>query len=281
MSKDTPDSESYAGRARRYDSGGTGATASRRNGSARTGGQILREGFGELHQVRHKGEVDIVTETDLRSEKAIAEILRGAFPHHRILAEEGSVGGDDQRHRWLVDPLDGTTNYADGLPFFCVSIAYEQDDQVELGIIFDPLRDEMFLAQRGSGVFLNDRALTVSTTDTLIQSLVATGFPYDRDNLPRALRQFSQLSARAQAVRRLGSAALDLAYVAAGRFDCYWEAIIQPWDVAAGVLMVEEAGSVVTDLAGAPFRLGQGEILSSNGFIHQAMLAELASTSAP
>jgi myo-inositol-1(or 4)-monophosphatase len=248
--------------------------------AAQAAGELLRQGFGKVQTLRFKGEVDLVTELDERSEKAIADIIRSRFPHHRILAEEGSVGGDDQRHRWIVDPLDGTTNYAHGLPFFCVSIAYEQDGRVEVGAIYDPLRDEMFLAQRGRGVSLNGRRLAVSTTDVLLSCLLATGFPYDRTLLPRAMRYFEVLSRKSRAVRRLGSAALDAAYVAAGRLDCYWETIVSPWDVAAGWLMVAEAGGRVTDLAGAPFSFERGEILASNGAIHDAMLAVLAEANA-
>ena len=244
--------------------------------AALAAGDILRSSFGKVEHLRFKGEVDLVTEIDERSEKAIVEIIRARFPDHRVLAEEGSVGGQDDRHRWIVDPLDGTTNYAHGLPVFCVSIAYEQDGRVEVGAIYDPMRDEMFLAQRGRRVSLNGRPLAVSTTNVLLSSLLATGFPYDRSLLARAMSQFAALSGKSRAVRRLGSAALDAAYVAAGRLECYWETVVSPWDIAAGWLMVEQAGGQVTDLQGRPFVLSGGEILASNGYIHATMLEALA-----
>jgi myo-inositol-1(or 4)-monophosphatase len=244
--------------------------------AALAAGEMLRANFGKVQTLRFKGEVDLVTEIDERSELAIVEIIQARFPQHRILAEEGSVGGNDERHRWILDPLDGTTNYAHGLPFFCVSIAYEHDDHIALGVIYDPLRDEMFLGQLGRGVTLNGRRLAVSTTDVLLSSLLATGFPYDRTHLSRAMRYFHALSAKGRAVRRLGSAALDAAYVAAGRLDCYWEASVSPWDVAAGWLMVLEAGGQVSDLKGGPFTFAAGEILASNGYIHAAMIETLA-----
>ena len=239
-------------------------------------GDVLRQGFGKVERLRFKGEVDLVTEVDERAEATIADFIRGRFPDHRILAEEGSVGGSDPRFRWIVDPLDGTTNYAHGLPFFCTTLAFEQDGDLQLGLTYDPLRDELFLAQRGRGAELNGRKLAVSTTDVLLHGMVATGFPYDRTHLPRALEQFASLSRASRAVRRLGSAALDAAYVAAGRLESYWEAIVNPWDVAAGWLLVVEAGGRVTDLAGGPFRLEHGEILTSNGLLHDAMIAALA-----
>lgn len=244
--------------------------------AALSAGEILRANFGKVQSLRFKSEVDLVTEIDDLCEQTIVELVRGRFPEHRILAEEGSVGGGDPRHRWIVDPLDGTTNYAHGLPIFCVSIAYERDSQVVVGVIYDPLRDEMFLAEKGRGVTLNGRRLATSTTDVLLNSLAATGFPYDRSALPRAVRYFQALSSKSRAVRRLGSAALDAAYVAAGRLDCYWEASISPWDVAAGWLMVIEAGGQVTDLAGGQFSLEAGEILATNGLIHAAMVQALA-----
>ena len=248
--------------------------------AALAAGEVLKAGYGKVQQLRFKGEVDLVTEVDLRSEQAIVQIIRDRFPGHRILAEEGSAGGDDARHRWIVDPLDGTTNYATGLPSFCVSIAYEQDGEVTLGAIYDPLRDEMFLAQRGRGATLNGRRLSVSTTDVLLNGLLATGFPYDRALMPRSLRQFALFSTRSRAVRRLGSAALDSAYVAAGRLDGYWEATICPWDIAAGWLMVLEAGGRVSDLGGNPFTFERGEVLATNGPLHPAMLGTLAEAEA-
>lgn len=239
-------------------------------------GEVLRAGFGTVQRIRLKGQVDIVTEVDEESERSAVEILRRRFPEHRILAEEGSAGGEDERHRWIIDPLDGTTNFAHGVPFFCVSIAYEREGRVEFGAIYDPLRDEMFLAQRGRGATLNGRQLAVSTNEVLLNGLTATGFPYDRTKLRLALRLFGILSERSRAVRRLGSAALDCAYVAAGRLDAYWEAVVNPWDVAAGWLLVSEAGGTVSNLVGGPFRFEEGSILASNGLLHPAMVEALA-----
>ena len=239
-------------------------------------GEVLRAGFGNVQHLRLKGRVDLVTEVDERAERVAVETIRSRFPGHRVFAEEGTIGGDDERSRWIVDPLDGTTNFAHGLPFFSVSIAYEQAGEICFGAIYDPLRNEMFLARKGRGATLNGRRLAVSTNAVLLDALTATGFPYDRSRLAPALRYFAALSRDSRAVRRLGSAALDCAYVAAGRFDAYWESVVNPWDVAAGWLVVGEAGGRVTDLAGAPFSLERGEILATNGALHGAMIEALA-----
>jgi myo-inositol-1(or 4)-monophosphatase len=233
--------------------------------------------MGQLLRVRHKSGSELVTEIDEASEEAVVEVIRRDFPSHRILAEEGSVGGDDPRHRWIVDPLDGTTNYANGLPIFCVSVGFEIDGDVAAGAIYDPVREELFAASSGDGARLNGRRISVSQESQLSQSLLTTGFPYDSAQMPAALRQFSQFSQRARAVRRLGSAALDLAYVAAGRFDGYWEAIVSPWDMAAGIVIVREAGGLVTTMAGQPRSNDVGDLLATNGRIHQEMLRVLAS----
>jgi myo-inositol-1(or 4)-monophosphatase len=243
--------------------------------AARTAGAILKAGYGHVAQVRLKGQVDVVTEVDVRSEAEVVALIRARFPEHQILAEEGSTGGADPRFRWIIDPLDGTTNFANGIPFFCVSVAFEQDGQVRCGAILDPLREELFLAERGAGATLNDRPIQPSATAELIRSVVATGFPYDRTLLPGALRQFGALSACSRAVRRLGSAALDCAYVSCGRFEAYWEATVSPWDVAAGWLLVEEAGGRITDLLGQPYELAKRDILVTNGQVHAAMLEAL------
>jgi myo-inositol-1(or 4)-monophosphatase len=244
--------------------------------AAQTAGSILRAGFGNVQSIRFKGEVDVVTEVDEQAEQAIVALIRRRFPTHGVLAEEGSPGGADTRFRWIVDPLDGTTNFAHGLPIFCTSIAFAQDGQVLVGAIYDPLRDEMFLAQRGTGATLNGRPLAVTPTDLLIRALLATGFPYDRTYLPRALAFFSELCRTSRAVRRLGSAALDCAYVASGRLDGYFEAIISPWDIAAGSLLVTEAGGAVSSLSGGPFDLYGGEILATNGQLHSTLVEALA-----
>jgi myo-inositol-1(or 4)-monophosphatase len=245
--------------------------------AALAGGRILRHGIGQVRQIRHKGEVDLVTEIDVASEEAVVGVIRRHFPQHRILAEEGSVGGDDPRARWIIDPLDGTTNYAHGFPFFCVSVGYEEDGEMVAGAIYDPVLDELFLAERGRGATVNGRPMAVSAVERVGQALLTTGFPYDRTRLPRALRQFERMSHRSRAVRRMGSAALDLAYVAAGRLDGYWEASINAWDVAAGLVLVLEAGGRVSGLRGEPFAVDGGDVLASNGRLHGEMLELLTS----
>lgn len=243
--------------------------------AAQASGRILRQAFGKTLRIARKGLVNLVTEQDHRSEETIVRTILAAFPTHAIWAEERGAIGAPSEHRWIVDPLDGTTNYAHGYPFFCVSIAYERQGQVEVGVIFDPLRRELFVAQRGVGVTLNGRPVHVSQTDRLINSLVETGFPYERDRLGLALRQFDRLAYETQALRRSGAAALGLAYVAAGRLDGFWEATLAPWDHAAGALMVQEAGGQVSRLSGAPYQIEATEIVASNGLIHTDLLYEL------
>ncbi|QIN81652.1 inositol monophosphatase [Rubrobacter tropicus] len=241
-------------------------------GAAEAAGDLLREGFGRQRSIRYKGEVDLVTEMDERAEGAIREALLGAFPDHGMLAEEGgslSGGGDA---RWIVDPLDGTTNYAHGLPVFAVSVALERSGEVVLGVVHDPMRGETFVAEKGLGATLNGEALTPTGEEDLARGLVATGFPYDRNNVPAALELFGTLSLRAQGMRRLGAAALDLCYVAAGRLDAYYERGIHAWDVAAGALILEEAGGRITDYRGGPFEVEGGELVASNGPLHGTLL---------
>lgn len=236
-------------------------------------GALLLESLGAPRSIELKGEIDLVTEMDRRSEELIAGRLTESFPGTHILAEEGTTtGGVADGGLWIVDPLDGTTNYAHGFPVFCVSMAFELAGRLELGVVHDPTRGETFSARRDGGARLNGRALRVSRRGALGESLLATGFPYDirtsaRNNLP----EFQAMVRRARGVRRAGSAALDLAYVAGGRFDGYWEEKISPWDVAAGVLLVREAGGLVTDYAGRPGDIRSGQILASNGLIHGEM----------
>ncbi len=235
-------------------------------------GRLIMEHFGPQQRVDHKGEIDLVTEIDRRSDKAIVKVIRSAYPDHLILTEEGSGRGGDGLFRWIVDPLDGTTNYAHGFPYFCVSIALEKGAEIALGAIYNPVLDEMFAARRGHGATLNGKKLTVSRTRQLTDSLLATGFPYDiRRSQTNNLDHFARFAMRAQAIRRAGSAALDLCYVAAGRFDGFWEMKLAPWDVAVGGLMVAEAGGLVTDFSGGPFRIDGRQILASNGKIHGQM----------
>jgi myo-inositol-1(or 4)-monophosphatase len=241
-------------------------------GAARAAGGLLRERIGSIREIRHKGLVDLVTDVDEQSERLVRQTIQSAFPTHSILGEEGgAVKGDDLRYRWIVDPLDGTTNYAHGFPFFCVSIAFEAYGELLVGAVYDPNLDEMFLAERGKGASLNSRPIRVSGEATLQQALLATGFPYDRRRLPRAMKAFEVMSLQSRAVRRAGSAALDLCYVACGRFEGYWEFVVNPWDVAGGVLMVTEAGGHVTRVDGSSFAVESGEVLATNGAVHEAM----------
>jgi myo-inositol-1(or 4)-monophosphatase len=239
--------------------------------AAREAGGVLREGFGWQHSVRYKGEVDLVTEVDEQAERAIQKILLGAFPTHGMLAEEGGWHPGEEDARWIVDPLDGTTNYAHGLPIFCVSIALERAGEMVLGIVHDPMREEMYVAQRGGGATLNDEPISVSDTDEPNRALIATGFPYDRDKMPEALDLFGRFAALTRGMRRLGSTALDLCYVASGRLDGYYERGIWAWDIAAGSLILEEAGGKVTDYRGSELDLEGREIVASNGALHPAM----------
>jgi myo-inositol-1(or 4)-monophosphatase len=240
--------------------------------AAREAGEVLRKGFGWQHSVRYKGEVDLVTEVDEQAERVIKEILLGAFPSYGMLAEESGRSSGQEDARWIVDPLDGTTNYAHGLPIFCVSIALERAGEVVVGVVHDPMRQETYLAERGGGATLNGEPIRVSDTDELIQALIATGFPYDRAEMPEALELFGRFAAITRGMRRLGSTALDLCYVAAGRLDGYYERGIWAWDIAAGGLILEEAGGKVTDYRGAGLNLEGRQIVASNGYLHSAMM---------
>ena len=248
--------------------------------AARAAGDVLRSRADSIREVRLKtSNVDIVTDVDLQSERTIGRILLEAFPSHSILGEEGVAhGGADHRHRWIVDPLDGTTNYAHGFPFYCVSIGLEVHGQLALGVVYSPSMQELFVAERGRGATLNGSPIRVSDTADLTGALLATGFPYDHSQFDRALRSFDALSRRTQAVRRAGSAALELCYVACGRLDAYWEHQIKPWDVAAGALLVTEAGGQISKTDGSPFGVEAGQVLSSNGTLHAAVIEALAST---
>jgi myo-inositol-1(or 4)-monophosphatase len=236
-------------------------------------GTILRDNVGGPREISFKGEVNLVTEMDTRSEREIVAVLRAAFPDHGIMAEEETTIRNGSAFTWIIDPLDGTTNYAHGYPNFAVSIALERDGEMIVGAVYDPLRDELFTAQKGHGAHLNGRPIRVSTNDRLIRSLLATGFPYDRTTSERNnLNCFSALLMASQEVRRSGSASLDLCSVASGRLDGYWELKLQPWDVAAGSLIVREAGGMVSDFSGARFSIHDWEIAASNGLIHGQMI---------
>ncbi len=241
-------------------------------GAARAAGEVLRDGFGRHGTVRYKGEVDLVTEMDERAEEEIKGSLRGAFPGYGILAEEGGALEGEGEARWIVDPLDGTTNFAHGLPIFAVSIALEKAGEVTLGVVHDPMAGETFVAERGAGATLNGEPLRVSGTEELVRALLVTGFPYDRADIPTAVELFGRFAVLAQGMRRLGSAALDLCYVAAGRLDGYYERGIHAWDVAAGALILEEAGGKVTDYKVEKPELEGEELLASNGLLHPALV---------
>jgi myo-inositol-1(or 4)-monophosphatase len=247
--------------------------------TAREAGALLRERIDDRHTVQYKGEINIVTEADKLSEALIVERIRTSFPDHGILAEESPEMAKSSGFRWIIDPLDGTTNYSHGYPVFCVSIALEVEGEIRFGAVYNPMLDELFTAEKGAGAFLNGRPLKVSRTSELSRSLLATGFPYDiREDRNNNINYFEAMALNAQAVRRAGSAALDLAYLATGRFDGFWELKLMPWDMAAGWLLVEEAGGVVTDLRGNPFSLRSPHILGSNGLIHGEMSRLLART---
>jgi len=239
--------------------------------AAKQAGEVLREGFGAEHAITYKGEVDLLTEIDEEAERMIREELLGTFPSYGMLAEEGGELAGEENARWIVDPLDGTTNYAHGLSIFCVSIALERAGKVVLGVVHDPMHEETFVAERGGGATLNGEPIRVSETEELIQALIATGFPYDRLKMPEALDLFGRFAAITRGMRRLGSTAVDLCYVASGRLDGYYERGIWAWDIAAGSLILEEAGGKVTDYRGDELDLEGRTIVASNGALHAAM----------
>ena len=234
-------------------------------------GDIQLAGQESGFRIDKKGSIDLVTEIDLACERMCRDVVAERFPDHDILAEELSAPGDraSSRFRWVFDPLDGTTNYAHGLPIYCSSLALEIDGRAEVAAIYDPTRKELFTAERGEGAYLNGRALRVSETPALLDSLLVTGFPYNvHEESGDLVELFGYFLGRARAVRRLGSAALDLCYVGAGRFEAFWEQHLKPWDVAAGALIVEEAGGRVTGMNGAPFDPAAAHLVASNGHVH-------------
>jgi len=236
-------------------------------------GRMLRAAMDEEVRISFKGKLDLVTQFDGRAQQMIDARLRAAFPDHGILAEEGLSRETGSPYRWIVDPLDGTTNFAHRFPIFSVSIALEKDGEGLVGVVYDPMREEMFWALRGEGAFLNGTRIRVSTIAELDRSLVATGFPYDlRESPVNNVRHFNNFILRVQAVRRCGSAALDLSYLACGRFDGFWELKLKPWDVAAGAVIVREAGGRVSDFSGDAVPSFQSDIVASNGLIHEGML---------
>jgi myo-inositol-1(or 4)-monophosphatase len=249
--------------------------------TAREAGAILTDRLGRALQISNKGDIDLVTEADLASEKLIIERIKSHYPRHAILAEEsGASDGAElvpgkSEWKWIIDPLDGTTNYAHGYPCFCVSIALERAGAIEIGVIYDPTRDEMFAAERGQGATLNGRRIRVSTIDDLNSAMLCTGFPYNVRERPNFARDFANFTMEAQAVRRDGSAAIDLAYIACGRFDGFWEDGLRAWDVAAGLLLIEEAGGRVTNFNGGALDIYTPKVLASNALVHEAMMRVL------
>jgi myo-inositol-1(or 4)-monophosphatase len=240
---------------------------------AREAGALLRERFADVHQESHKGAVELVTEVDVAAEQLLVAALRARFPDHTIVAEEGSGSEESSPYRWFVDPLDGTHNYAHGYPHFCVSLGLWERSEPLLGVVYDPLLDECFWATRGGGALLNGRPLHVSSRAPLVNSLVSTGFPYDKATRPdNNVAEFSRMVTRVSGIRRSGSAALDLCYVAAGRQEAHWELGLKPWDVAAGGLAVVEAGGRVTGPGGMPWDVHGPRLVASNGLIHDELL---------
>jgi myo-inositol-1(or 4)-monophosphatase len=245
---------------------------------ARAGGAILLEGYGRVHAPEKKGRIDLVTEYDRRSEALLLSLIRERFPEHAILAEESGPGGArSARVRWICDPLDGTTNYAHNYPFFGVSVGVEVDGTMAAGAVYDPVRDELFAAAAGLGATLNEAPIRVSRIPDVDDALLVTGFPYDvREHPERHVPLFQEFLMRAQGVRRDGSAALNLCYVAMGRFDGMWEGHLSPWDVAAGSLIVREAGGEVTGYDGEPFQLDGRRIVAANPVLHAKLLSVVA-----
>jgi myo-inositol-1(or 4)-monophosphatase len=247
-------------------------------------GAMQMAGIDHL-QVEKKGAIDLVTQVDRDVERMFRALVAERFPGHGVLAEEFAAGDDslnEPEYCWVFDPVDGTTNYAHGLPIFCSACSLERNRQPIVAAIYDPSRRELFTAERGAGAWLNGAPMRVSSAATLIDSLLCTGFPYNvHTGSEYLLALFGDFIRQARAVRRLGSAAIDLAYVAAGRFDGFWEVQLNPWDVSAGALLIEEAGGQVSTLAGGPFESRLGEVVASNGRIHDQMVATIRSTSAP
>jgi len=247
--------------------------------AVRRAGEIQRQASRGTFEIRKKGTIDLVTEVDVAVEKMVRALIAERYPDHDVLGEElgGPGEGEGSRYCWICDPLDGTTNFAHGLPLFCSTIALEVDGELRVGAVYDPTRDELFTAIRGGGAFLNGARIRVSTAATLIDSLLVTGFPYSvQEKLDEMIGLFGRFLSKARAVRRLGSAALDMCYVAAGRLDGFWEEGLNAWDIAGGVLIVQEAGGRITSLDGGPFVLRSGRIIASNGLLHDQMRAVIA-----
>lgn len=242
---------------------------------AKEAGELIRDNFRQTYEVEFKtSESNLVTAIDKKSEKLIIDFINKEFPGHKILAEESGGENDSSEYLWVIDPIDGTNNFAHGLPIFCVSIGVQKEGETIYGVIYDVMRDTAYHAEKGSGAYCNSRKMRVSHNDKLSRSLLVTGFPYDiREKNPgRIMHIFNTFTLAARGIRRLGSAALDLCYVADGVFDGYWENFLYPWDMCAGQLLVEEAGGIVTDFQGKRRTLSEESIIASNGRIHNLML---------
>ena len=245
--------------------------------AAYQGAEILRSRFGKISRVDKKGAIDLVTEADIGSEEKIVSVIQTAFPDHMILAEESGLSKTASEFKWLIDPLDGTTNFAHQVPIYTISIAFAIEDDICMGLVLNPVNTELFTAIRGQGAHLNGSRIGVSSINRTRDSLLVTGFPYDlQDHFDSIIQRYAKCLKAAQGIRRLGSAALDLCYVACGRFEGYWEQNLRPWDTAAGSLIAMEAGAAVTDFSNQPFNNGVSkEILATNGRIHREMLSLL------
>ena len=250
--------------------------------AARQAGSLLKERLGNIKNIDYKGAFNIVTDVDKASERIILDILNAEFPNHGVLAEECGAINPNLQKRWLIDPLDGTTNYTHSYPFFCVSIGFEDNGKMVAGIVYNPIADEIFWAEHGHGAWLNGEKIQVSTTNSLSKSLLATGFPPDtRQAKDNNMDRFMTLTDQSHGVRRDGAAALDLCFVACGRLDGFWETKLSPWDTAAGIIIVTESGGKITDLNGGPFKISDGYILATNGLIHDEVtnvLGQLVAT---
>jgi len=244
---------------------------------AKEAGKFLKNNEGKISEIKEKGSFsNLVTNIDKGSEAMIKDFIARNFPGHGILAEESGASLQLSEYKWIIDPLDGTTNYTHSYPVYCVSVGLERKDEVVAGVVYDPNFDELFSAERGSGSYLNGKRLRVTATNYLEQSLLATGFPYDVRNNPfNCIQHFNEFLLAAQGMRRLGSAALDICYIAAGRLDGFWEVNLHPWDTAAAVLITTEAGGRVTDFEGGKYSIYQNNILLSNGLIHDQMIKVL------
>lgn len=246
--------------------------------AAQEAGKTLNRLFGKVNRITKKGVIDLVTEADLQAEKTILDIIRRNFPQDSIITEEAGEYNCLPNRRWIIDPLDGTTNFAHAFPIFAISIALEIEKEIMLGVVFNPFMNEHFEAVKGMGAFLNKNPISVSVTNEIKEALLATGFPYDVHERPqKVIRLFEKMVVRAQGIRRPGSAAIDLCYVAVGRFDGFWEERLKPWDTAAGSIIVKEAGGRVTNYDGAPYSPYQESIIAANPSIHKAMLEVLNS----